>query len=97
MLSYMIFMIAAGGKTSYIYTIVHTSKLTIAGRCIALILQALTSLLKETQGLTTNALVILLLVMISHHMPTFGLLSFGHWHNTLLGVIVISSTRSTRA
>ena len=72
--------------------------------CIML-LEALTSVVQETQGLTTNGFVILLLVMISHNMPTFRLVvamaaEFRSLviliHNTLLGEIIISSTRTTR-
>ena len=60
-----------------------------------------TSVLQESQGLTMNAFVILLLVMISLDMPNFRLLvamvaDFCSLvtliHNTLLGEITISST-----
>ena len=60
-----------------------------------------TSVLQETQGLTTNTFVMLLLVMVSLHMLTFRLMvtmvaEFCSLviliHNTLLGEITISST-----
>ena len=65
----------------------------------------LTSLLQESQGLITYAFVILLLAMVSLHMLTFRLMvtmvaEFCSLviliHNTLLGEITISSTRTTR-
>ena len=65
----------------------------------------LTSLLQESQGLITYAFVMLLLAMISLHMLTFRLMvtmvaEFCSLviliHNTLLGEITISSTRTTR-
>ena len=65
----------------------------------------LTSIAQELQGLTTNALVILLLAMISPNMPTFRsvvamVAKFVTLtiliQNTLLGEIIISSTRTTR-
>ena len=64
-----------------------------------------TSVLEESQGLTTYAFVMLLLVMISLHMLIFRLMvtmlaEFCSLviliHNTLLGKITISSTRTTR-
>ena len=64
-----------------------------------------TSVLKESQGLTTYAFVMLLLAMISLQMLTFRLMvtmvaEFCSLviliHNTLLGEITISSTRTTR-
>ena len=64
-----------------------------------------TSVLEESQGLTTYAFVMLLLAMISLHMLTFRLMvtmvaEFCSLviliHNTLLGEITISSTRTTR-
>ena len=64
-----------------------------------------TSVLEESQGLTTYAFVMLLLAMISLHMLTFRLMvtmvaEFCPLviliHNTLLGEITISSTRTTR-
>ena len=64
-----------------------------------------TSVLEESQGLTTYAFVMLLLVMISLHILTFRLMvtmvaEFCSLviliHNTLLGEITISSTRTTR-
>ena len=72
--------------------------------CIAL-RGVLTSLLQESQGLITYAFVMLLLAMISLHMLTFRLMvtmvaEFCSLviliHNTLLGEITISSTRTTR-
>ena len=68
--------------------------------CIAL-RGVLTSLLQESQGLTTNTFVMLLLAMVSLHMLTFRLMvtmvaEFCSLviliHNTLLGEITISST-----
>ena len=68
--------------------------------CIAL-RGVLTSLLQESQGVITYAFVMLLLAMISLHMPNFRLLvamvaEFCSLliliHNTLLGEITISST-----
>ena len=65
----------------------------------------LTSVLQESQGLTTYAFVVLLLAMISLHMLNFRLMvtmvaEFCSLviliHNTLLGEIMISSTRTTR-
>ena len=64
-----------------------------------------TSVLQESQGLTTNTFVMLLLAMISLHMLNFRLMvtmvaEFSSLviliHNTLLGEIMISSTRTTR-
>ena len=64
-----------------------------------------TSVLEESQGLTIYAFVMLLLAMISLHMLTFRLMvtmvaEFCSLviliHNTLLGEITISSTRTTR-
>ena len=72
--------------------------------CIAL-RGVFTSVLEESQGLTTYAFVMLLLAMISLHMLTFRLMvtmaaEFCSLviliHNTLLGEITISSTRTTR-
>ena len=72
--------------------------------CIAL-RGVFTSVLEESQGLITYAFVILLLAMISLHMLTFRLMvtmvaEFCSLviliHNTLLGEITISSTRTTR-
>ena len=63
------------------------------------------SVLQESQGLTTYAFVMLLLAMISLHMLTFRLMvtmvvEFCSLviliHNTLLGEITISSTRTIR-
>ena len=60
-----------------------------------------TSVLQESQGLTTNTFVMLLLAMVSLHMLTFRLMvtmvaEFCSLviliHNTLLGEITISST-----
>ena len=71
--------------------------------CIAL-RGVFTSVLEESQGLTTYAFVMLLLAMISLHMLTFRLMvtmAAEFWslviliHNTLLGEITISSTRTT--
>ena len=71
--------------------------------CIAL-RGVFTSVLEESQGLTTYAFVMLLLAMISLHMLTFRLMAtmvaeFCSLviliHNTLLGEITISSTRTT--
>ena len=68
--------------------------------CIAL-RGVLTSVLQESQGLTTYAFVMLLLAMISLHMLIFRLMvtmvaEFCPLviliHNTLLGEIMISST-----
>ena len=65
----------------------------------------LTSVLQESQGLITYDLVMLLLAMIPLHMLTFRLMvtmvaDFCSLviliHNTLLGEITISSTRTTR-
>ena len=65
----------------------------------------ITSVLEESQGLTTYAFVMLLLAMISLHMLTLRLMvtmvaEFCSLviliHNTLLGEITISSTRTTR-
>ena len=65
----------------------------------------LTSVLQELQGLITYDLVMLLLAMIPLHMLTFRLMvtmvaDFCSLviliHNTLLGEITISSTRTTR-
>ena len=65
----------------------------------------LTSLLQESQGLIKYAFVMLLLAMISLHMLTFMLMvtmvaEFCSLviliHNTLLGEITISSTRTAR-
>ena len=65
----------------------------------------LTLLLQESQGLVTYAFLMLLLAMISLHMLTFRLMvtmvaEFCSLviliHNTLLGEITISSTRTTR-
>ena len=65
----------------------------------------LTSVLQESQGLTTYDFVMLLLAMIPLHMLTFRLIvtmvaDFCSLviliHNTLLGEITISSTRTTR-
>ena len=70
--------------------------------CIAL-RGVLTSVLEESQGLTTYDFVMLLLAMISLHMLTFRLIvtmvaEFCSLviliHNTLLGEITISSTRT---
>ena len=64
-----------------------------------------TSVLQESQGLTTNTFVMLLLAMVSLHLLTFRLMVTmvaEFWslviliHNTLLGEITISSTRTTR-
>ena len=64
-----------------------------------------TSVLQESQGLTTNTFVMLLLAMISLHMLNFRLMvtmvaEFCSLviliHNPLLGEIMISSTRTTR-
>ena len=64
-----------------------------------------TSVLQESQGLTTNTIVMLLLAMVSLHMLTFRLMVTmvaEFWslviliHNTLLGEIMISSTYTTR-
>ena len=64
-----------------------------------------TSVLQESQGLTTNTFVMLLLAMVSLHMLTFRLMvtmvaEFFSLviliHNTLLGEITISSTCTTR-
>ena len=72
--------------------------------CIAL-RGVFTSVLQESQGLTTYAFVMLLLAMISLHMLTFRLMvtmvaEFCSLviliHYTLLGEITISSTRTTR-
>ena len=72
--------------------------------CIAL-RGVFTSVLEESQGLTTYAFVMLLLAMISLHMLTLRLMvamaaEFCSLviliHNTLLGEITISSTRTTR-
>ena len=73
--------------------------------CIAL-RGVFTSVLEESQGLTTYAFVMLLLAMISLHMLTFRLMvtmvaEFCSLlviliHNTLLGEITISSTLTTR-
>ena len=72
--------------------------------CIAL-RGMFTSVLEESQGLTTYAFVMLLLAMISLHMLTFRLMvtmvaEFCSLviliHNTLLEEITISSTRTTR-
>ena len=72
--------------------------------CIAL-RGVFTSVLEESQGLTTYAFFMLLLAMISLHMLTFRLMvtmvaEFCSLviliHNTLLGEITISSTRTTR-
>ena len=54
-----------------------------------------------SQGLITYAFVMLLLAMISLHMLTFRLMvtmvaERSSFHNTLLGEITISSTRTTR-
>ena len=68
--------------------------------CIAL-RGVFTSVLEESQGLTTYAFVMLLLVMVSLHMLTFRLMvtmvaEFCSVviliHNTLLGEITINST-----
>ena len=65
----------------------------------------LASVLQESQGLTTYDFDMLLLVMIPLHMLTFRLMvtmvaEFCSLviliHNTLLGEIMISSTRTTR-
>ena len=65
----------------------------------------LASVLQESQGLTTCDFDMLLLVMIPLHMLTFRLMvtmvaEFCSLviliHNTLLGEIMISSTRTTR-
>ena len=65
----------------------------------------LASILQESQGLTTYDFDMLLLVMIPLHMLTFRLMvtmvaEFCSLvillHNTLLGEIMISSTRTTR-
>ena len=64
-----------------------------------------TSVLQESQGLTTNTFVMFQLAMVSLHMLTFRLMvtmvaEFCSLviliHNTLLGEITISSTRTTR-
>ena len=69
------------------------------------IVEALTSVLQESQGLTTNAFDILPISMISPNMPMFRsvvamVAEFRSLviliHNTLLGEIMISSTRTTR-
>ena len=71
--------------------------------CIML-LGVLTSVLQETQGLTTKAFVILLLVMISHNMPTFrsvvAMVAEFHSliipiHNTWPEAIFVYFTRTT--
>ena len=72
--------------------------------CIAL-RGVVTSVLQESQGLITYDFVMLLLAMIPLHMLTFRLMvtmvaDFCSLviliHNTLLGEITISSTRTTR-
>ena len=73
---------------------------TVITTCIAL-RGVLTSVLQESQGLTTYAFVMLLLAMMSLHMLTFRLMvtmvaDFCSLviliHNTLQGEITISST-----
>ena len=72
--------------------------------CIAL-RGVFTSVLEESQGLATYAFVMLLLAIIPLHMLTFRLmvtmvaefcLLVILIHNTLLGEITISSTKTTR-
>ena len=73
-----------------------------AVKCTCITLKGvLTSVLQESQGLTANTFVMLLLAMISLHMLTFRLMvtmvtEFCSLviliHNTLLGKIMISST-----
>ena len=79
---------------------IHSTIYCVTCTCITL-RGVSTSVLQESQGLTTNTFVMLLLAMVSLHMLTFRLMvtmvaEFCSLviliHNTLLGEITISST-----
>ena len=79
-----------------------TFKMKLHNHCTCI---ALTAVLQELQGLITYDFVMLLLVMIPLHMLTFRLMvtmvaDFCSLviliHNTLLGEVTISTTRTTR-